>query len=389
MPPIRSKEPPFGLLCFGFVVCGIVTVLPGPLLPLLAARWGLPDVQSGAFFAAEFAASTIAAILAPRRMRWSLPRGYALMTVGVLLLVVAGRALSPAAGHDLALASFALIGLGVGLSVTATNLVVGGASQHARARRLSIVNLWWGIGAVACPWMIAATEHSGNLPVLLALLGFASCATFIGLLRLREEPRPPAVPLSLAGDIWALAFFALLLFLYVGVENTIGGWIATYANRFGSMTIEHASLIVSLFWLALLVGRWLGSLALKTVPERSVWIPGMGFALASVMMMTVQQPTLAIVACVVGAGMGFGPIFPIGVSRMLARIRDHRNTGWVFATCASGGAALPWITGLVSTRTGSLRIGFIVPVAALVAILLLALSENALLGDSGAPNPQA
>ena len=34
----------------------MVTVLPGPLLPVMAAKWGLRDVQSGAFFAAEFAA---------------------------------------------------------------------------------------------------------------------------------------------------------------------------------------------------------------------------------------------------------------------------------------------------------------------------------------------
>jgi len=66
---------------------------------------------------------------------------------------------------------------------------------------------------------------------------------------------------------------------------------------------------------------------------------------------------------------------------MLARVMDHRNTGWVFATCASGGAVLPWLTGLVSTRTGSLRLGFGVPVAALATILLMALGENVLLGE--------
>jgi fucose permease len=52
------RAPRFSLLCSGFVVCGMVTVLPGPLLPVLAARWGLRDVQSGAFFAALFMAST-------------------------------------------------------------------------------------------------------------------------------------------------------------------------------------------------------------------------------------------------------------------------------------------------------------------------------------------
>jgi fucose permease len=47
--------------------------------------------------------------------------------------------------------------------------------------------------------------------------------------------------------------------------------------------------------------------------------------------------------------------------------------------CASGGAVLPWLTGLVSTRSGSLRMGFAVPVAALAALLLLAALENVML----------
>jgi fucose permease len=66
-------------------------------------------------------------------------------------------------------------------------------------------------------------------------------------------------------------------------------------------------------------------------------------------------------------------------------VSDHRNTGWVFAVTASGGAVLPWLTGLVSTRTGSLRTGFVVPVAGLAAIVLLAAGENRVLGRLGGP----
>jgi FHS family glucose/mannose:H+ symporter-like MFS transporter len=80
------------------------------------------------------------------------------------------------------------------------------------------------------------------------------------------------------------------------------------------------------------------------------------------------------------AGAGFGPVFPIAVSRMLERIGDYSSTGWVFAMTASGGAVLPWLTGLVSTRTGSLRAAFVVPLAALASILLLAAAENVMLG---------
>jgi MFS transporter, FHS family, glucose/mannose:H+ symporter len=383
MPPSRTRDPRFALLCIGFVICGIVTVLPGPLLPVLAARWGLRDVQSGAFFAAEFAASTVAAIMAPRRMRWSLPRGYALLTVGVLLLLVAGRALSPSVGHDLALGAFSLIGFGIGLSVTATNLLVGGQGKELRAHRLSVVNLWWGIGAVACPWMVAIAERTANLPILLASVAAVAVVMFAFLLPLREEPGALAgAKLSLSGDGGVLVFFAALLFLYVGVENAVGGWVATYTYRFSGLNIENSSMMVSIFWLALLAGRGLGSLALRRVPERAVLVPSLAVSLTAVTMLLLPHTTNTVVAAVVVAGFGFGPVFPIGVSRMLARLSDHRNTGWVFATCASGGAVLPWLTGMFSSSTGSLRVAFAVPLVALGVILLLALAENAILGDS-------
>jgi fucose permease len=147
------------------------------------------------------------------------------------------------------------------------------------------------------------------------------------------------------------------------------------------MTLAHASLTVSLYWLALLAGRWVGSVALKSVAERTVLVPGLGVALIAVTMLLAPHSTAMMLVAVVVAGAGLGPVFPIGISRMLARVRDHRNTGWVFAMCASGGAVLPWVTGLVSTRSGSLRIGFAVPVAALAAILVLAVAENAFLRE--------
>ena len=39
---------------------------------------------------------------------------------------------------------------------------------------------------------------------------------------------------------------------------------------------------------------------------------------------------------------------------MMGRGPDSRGAGWVFATSASGGALLPWLTGILSTHAGSL-----------------------------------
>lgn len=382
MPASDSPDSRFALLCFGFVISGIVTVLPGPLLPLLAGRWHLPDVQSGAFFTAEFAASTVGAILSGYRTRLTLPTGYGLMAMGVLLLHAAS-----AMGREWALAGFALIGLGTGFSVTATNLRVG-TTGNERARRLSIVNLWWGVGAVGCPWLVSAAERAAHLPVLLVLLALLCAATFAGLvpmLRSREIAPPPRRDKGRAQAGGTLAFFAALLFLYVGVENAVGGWIATYAHRFNGLTLAAASLTVSVYWLALLAGRWAGSLALRRMPDRTVLLASMLLALAALAALMAPESPVTMLVAVGAAGVGFGPVFPVAVARMLERLTDHRNTGWAFAMSAGGGAVLPWLTGLVSTRAGSLREGFGVQVVATAAILVLALAENTMLRE---PKPR-
>jgi fucose permease len=132
-----------------------------------------------------------------------------------------------------------------------------------------------------------------------------------------------------------------------------------------------------------------GSIALRRVPERAVMVPGLAMALTAVTILVTPHSEIIVVAAVAIAGFGFGPVFPIGVSRLLTRVTDSRNTGWVFATCASGGAVLPWLTGLVSTRSGSLRTGFAVPLIALALILLMALAENAILHDGAAEKRKA
>lgn len=395
MAPAKPQKSRFALLCLGFAICGAVTVLPGPLLPLLAARWHLADVESGTFFAVQFAASTVGAILSPRQLRRNLPAGYAMMAAGVLLLAVATGMGGAAVGHGLALTAFGFVGFGFGLSVTATNLTVGAAGNSGageeRARRLSVVNLWWGAGAVGCPWIVAAAERSGELLLLLVVVAAAAMAMFGLLVRRRgdaeEGARPGARREASGEEMRTLVFFAGFLFLYVGVENAVGGWIATYGHRFSGMTLAAASLVVSVYWLALLGGRGLGSVALRRWPERAVLLPSVVLAFAAVGALMMRQSPAVFFIAVAAAGAGFGPVFPVGVSRMLGRLNDHRKTGWVFAMCAAGGAVLPWLTGLVSTGSGSLRIGFAVPVGAVGAILALALAENGVLHEPAPVQP--
>ena len=109
------------LLFAAFVVNGVVTVILGPVLPILIARWGLNDSQAGLFFPTQFVGSWLgtlvsSALIARSGYRLAIGIGYAMLGLGV-----AGLSSHNEYG---ALAAYAVYGFGYGLLTPGTNLYV-------------------------------------------------------------------------------------------------------------------------------------------------------------------------------------------------------------------------------------------------------------------------
>jgi fucose permease len=70
-------------------------------------------------------------------------------------------------------------------------------------------------------------------------------------------------------------------------------------------------------------------------------------------------------------GLGLASIFPISVSLLPGWFGNsaRRASGPVFSSGNMGGALLPWIVGIVSKHSGSLRLGFFLPLAGVAAML--------------------
>ena len=70
-----------------FIPNGAITVILGPLLPLLSARWGLNDTRAGYLVTAQFVGclfATLASgeVLPQLGFRWTMVIGLAFMTFG-------------------------------------------------------------------------------------------------------------------------------------------------------------------------------------------------------------------------------------------------------------------------------------------------------------------
>ena len=371
----RLERLPAAPFYIGFVLAGMATVLLGPILPVLTARWSLTDFQAGSLFATQFAGSTLGAILAPYFRHGGIILGYALIAAGLAALALGN--------FSVVLLAFAMAGVGLGSANTGTNLLFGMESPDRRGALLARVNLFWAVGAVSCPPFVAATVGPGTLRLLLLALALCALAVFGALLLLFRrrpgEPEQQSDPQP-AGKMSPLIFllFSLFLFLYVGGETSISGWIATYAHRFDRLSSERSSLYVSVFWVAIVLGRALTPVLVRRASEFVALMGGSLAAMLGISMLHFPHAPSVTLAATALAGLGCAPLFPLGVARMLLRVGGSRHVGWIFAICGSGGAVLPWMTGFYSAHLGSLREAFAVPLAAIAGVLLVAVAERLL-----------
>lgn len=372
---IRALAPLF----FYFVSAGVVTVMLGPLLPALIQRWQIRDAQAGTLFLASFLGQLCGSWVAARNPKASVVYGAALTGAGCMAL--AWLTFGPA--H---LAVFAT-GFGLGTGITAGNIIAGTILPAYRGRLLSLLNIAWSLGAVACPLLIRFIA-SGELQPFLYLAGaflaisslvcmaipLEACSatraeTGMRTLLAKGSPRSP-LPLSLLH----LLVFSAAMFLYIGIENSLGGWLPSYALR--THASLHAPSIAFLFWTAELAGRLLVVALISALPETALYrVCLTSLVCIEVLLCIAPNPSAgSVVLLTILAAFSLAPVYPLLLSFLLARTGNHARLGIFFATASCGGAILPWLTGVFSTRFHGLRAGLIVP--AVAACLLLAISST-------------
>ncbi|MXZ37467.1 MAG: hypothetical protein F4Z19_04260 [Holophagales bacterium] len=379
----------------GFLLTGVVTVLLGPLLPELSREWSLPVGNLAPLFVAQFLGSAVGSLLSSYRQGLSLAIGYLLITVGLSSLAMAS--------WPIALAPVAAIGLGLGLAIPATNLRVAHSQPTRRGAALSSLNLVWGAGAVACPLAFAVRPPGmSSDAVLLVLAGAAglvlSCLAWnvrpaaAGRFTLGAPASSPAVAGGLltrgrhapqggdsvpsgrqGGVLPGLVVIAAILFLYVGIENAVGGWLVSLADQFQPTRSATSLWIGSGFWAALLAGRLVAPLLLRRMSERVLYGTGLAVAGAGLLGLLTSGSQLGVAVSAVAVGAGLAPLFPLTVSFLaeLTASTQSRSTGWVFALAGTGGAVLPWLTARLAGGAEQLAAGFIAPIAGLTLLALL------------------
>lgn len=363
-----------------FVPIGIATVLLGPLLPVLSARWSLNYAQAGALFPVQYVASTLAVALSGILVsRW----GFRFAMRTGLFLMTAGLALLMAGPMWLAMICIAVYGGGLGLAVPAANLMVAEVNPQRRSAALNWLNFCWSAGAVSCPFLVAASAKTHHVPVFLA--GVAACSLAVALTfmllpnidSVTTEKVSTTIISVIRPRLSPFLILSALFLLYVGTENSFGFWVASFAKSLGSLAPTMALMTPSFFYAALTFGRLLAPLLLRTVGDVKLVQAGLLFACAGMAGMIFSRGLTGVATSACAAGLGLSCVYPITISLLSREFgsSSSRIGSIMFVLSNVGGGLFPWIVGIASNGFDTLKAGLLVPLLGGVMMYVLYVLE--------------
>jgi fucose permease len=241
-----------------------------------------------------------------------------------------------------------LLGLGGGIIVTAANALVSDISDTRRATTLNLLNLFFGLGGLATPFLSAnlLKRNSVRLCYTVAVLTGITLAIHI----LTPMPPPSGARSFVFADVGpvlgrpVLFLLAFFLFLYVACEVGVWNWLTQHLIAQGIPESRALNILSLGFALGLLIGRVAVSPILISVPAPLVtMVAAILMTVTTYLMLRTTDAKVAGVLVFL-AGVAMAPVFPT----TLAMVGDAfpRMTGTAMGVVITTG----WCGLAVSSR---------------------------------------
>lgn len=321
---------------YAFIAIGIAEGGLGVLIPSIQATYNLSAATITLLFISQVTGYVIAAFSSSLlSSRIGLARMLLLASTTLTLALII-YALSPY--WLVMVAAGSLLGLGIGIIDAGINTYV---AQQDNADLMGILHAFYGVGALLGPG-VATTLLALNLnwrQVYLVIAAVVSI-TIIGMLwasvnNYRPLNRKPEASntngrqnLSVALTTPKVLIAGLLLFVYVGVEASIGNWAFSVQSQVRNTPVTLAGYSVSAYWFGLTIGRLLTGRAVKylgatrtldmsltllvmsvvawwLLPQQLISLPLMGLSLAAIFPMIIWLIPIYVSPQIVPAAIGF------------------------------------------------------------------------------------
>lgn len=370
-----------GLIYIAFIALGIPDSIKGVAWPSMRADFSLPIDALGAMMFAATAGYMTTSFLSSKLL--------ARLGIGKLLAVSFTLMAASLLGYTLVPAWWMMVLLSVvgGLGAGAVD---GGLNTYVAANYDEKIMQWlhasYGVGATLGPAVMTfaltyfASWRAGYRVVFaiqaLLVIVFTLC---LPIWKRSENPTDIDAPKKLTDYRTPIAetlkrprawLSALLFFLYVGAEISIGAWTYSLLTESRGVSVGMAGFITGSFWAMFTIGRFVAGFFAKKVGVNAMVQGSLVGALAGGLLLVWNPFQLANLLAVAVIGFSFAPIFASLMSGTAARVGNHdaANTiGMQMAATGLGGAVIPATLGVLA-RQLSLEV---IPICLVVAFAVL------------------
>ncbi|MEK4563332.1 MFS transporter [Alkalihalobacillus sp. FSL R5-0424] len=364
------------IIYLAFISLGLPDSLLGTAWPVISSDLSLPLSAAGVI-SMVIAAGTIISSLTSRFFIDKFGTGLltflsCVLTAGSLL----GFAYAPS------LVWFILLAIPLGLGGGAVDVALNNfVADNYKAHHMNWLHCFWGLGATAGPFIMSMTLSEANSwrngYVIVSII---QCTLVIILLfsiplwkRVAfhkenqdsssadegyEQPFEKKL-LRLKGIKPSLASFMFC----AGTEATVGLWGASNLVFSKGVSVEHAALLISLYYGGITIGRFITGFISFKVSNRALILSAQICGIIGVTLLFVPLSTSVSILGFLMIGLGLAPIYPAllhETPRRFGKENSIRLMGYQMAVAYTGSTFFPPIFGLLADKTTLSLLPFVI-----------------------------
>ena len=357
MTGLYNRRPVFWSAYLGMLLFGIGLLTLGSVLPDLMIKHSLDAVGAGTLFSImPLGIIGGSLFFGPVCDRY----GYKpLLVISSLLMFAGFEGLALTGTTGLLVISVLIIGLGGGAINGATNAVVADISTTGKGADLSLLGVFFGIGALGMPLLLSILEKSVDFEVIISATGFLALAAALIFFLVVFPPAKQSGGISmkmingLISDsvILLIAFF---LFFQSAFEGLINNWTTTYLIDHLSVSQGSALIALSSYVAGMTVTRLLIGSVFRNVTEKTLLFSSFLIIFAALVLIWFSGSVTMAAAAFALLGTGLAAGFPTMLGIVGNRYPDISGTAFSFvmAVALIGNILVNYSMGLVTENFG-------------------------------------
>lgn len=352
----RKNGPVLAAAFSGMAFFGVAFVVMGAVLPSLISRFSLDTSV----------ASTLAGLLPLGVLLGSMLFGPVIDRYGYKNLMIAASIIAVIGLEMLAFCTkigeirFAIffIGLGGGILNGLTNALVSDASSdHSRASNLSVLGIFYTVGAITIPLLFASLTKTISYTPIVAGAGILMAFSIIYYLFVDfpsakyKQGFPVKKILEMAKEPIIL-ILSFALFFQSGLEGICNNWIPSYMEISKGLNPQTALYALSFIVVGMGVGRLLLSFLLRKFSKITLLTTSMLIAALGMLFISMLNTNSASIAGTFLLGFGMASTFPVIFSEIGERYKDISGTAFSFALviALTGNTLINLLVGIIDLK---------------------------------------